>query len=232
MDENAGSSTSGRSHRHGYFKQGGVLIVALVLFSDFVLLNYKVFTDKVPSANPSYVAQQKEERTEATSSTSSSALKQEDTCGDNCKKEIYKIISSLSPSPKKASPSAPARTVAKEYYIPFGTGNAWSTDWIDVPGVQAYIDGDAYGSIKNAVFEATMHVPTGNETAEIQLFNVTAGHPVWGSSIVFDGGTTSKFLTSKPITIESGSNLYKIQMKTQLSYPAYLDQARVHITTY
>lgn len=120
----------------------------------------------------------------------------------------------------------------REFYIPFGSGMNQTDDWADVPGLEAYIDKSAYSGIKKVVFEASVHIPTGNETADVRLFNSTKGHVVWDSEMTFTGGGTPQLLISKPITLDAANNLYKVQMKTQLKYPAYLDQARIRITTY
>lgn len=121
-------------------------------------------------------------------------------------------------------------SVAKEYYVPFGSGSINSTDWQDVPGLQAYIDSTAYGNVSKVVFEASVHIPTGNETASIRLVNSTDGRVITGSELTFNGNTSSVLLSSGPINLDYANKLYKIQMKTQLNYAASLDQARVHIT--
>lgn len=131
-----------------------------------------------------------------------------------------------------ASSSSSKTSFVKEFYIPFGTGMNQTDEWTDVPGLQAYIDRSAYSGIKKVTFEASIHVPTGNQTADVRLFNSTKDHAVWDSEMTFTGGGTPQLLISKPITLDSGNNLYKVQMKTQLKYPAYLDQARVRMVVH
>ncbi len=121
---------------------------------------------------------------------------------------------------------------AKEFYVPFGGGSVTSLDWQDVTGLQGYIDSNNYQRIKSVVFEASVHVPTGNETVNIRLYNATDNHPVWFSEVLYSGGSDSQFLISQPITLDIGNKLYKVQMKTQLPYPALLSESRVHIITY
>jgi hypothetical protein len=120
---------------------------------------------------------------------------------------------------------------AKEYYVPFGSGSGSSADWEDVPGLQASIDSNSYGSIKNVVFEASLHIPTGNETANVRLYNATDGHPVWNSEVDFNGNIESILKTSQLVNLDSGNKLYKVQIKTQLQFQAILDQSRLHIAT-
>ncbi len=119
-----------------------------------------------------------------------------------------------------------------EYYIPFGSGSGNYTDWTDVPGLQAYIDNTAYGKIKSVVFEASLHIPTGNEIASVRLVNDTDGRVIANSELDFNGNTDSVFLSSQPLNLDYGQKLYKVQMKTQLAYPAVLDQSRIHIISF
>lgn len=150
--------------------------------------------------------------------------------------QALKSTTSLSPTltltpTKTPSSSSTSQSVAKEYYVPFGSGSGSSLDWQDVAGLQAYVDSSGYPSIKSVVFEASLHIPTGNQTASVRLYNATDGHPVWNSEINFNGNTSSVFLNSQVVSLDSGNKLYKVQMKTQLQYPAILDQSRLHITT-
>lgn len=120
---------------------------------------------------------------------------------------------------------------AREFFVSFGGGSNSTDDWVDVPGLQAYVDSTKYGRIKSAAFEASVHIPTGNQTAYIRLYSVTEKHPVWNSEVSIEGGTP-KLLISGPITLAAGKALYQVQMKTQLKFTAVLDQSRLHITTY
>jgi len=120
---------------------------------------------------------------------------------------------------------------AKEYFVPLGTGTNTTSDWADVVGASAYVDTAQYPKIKKVVFEATLAVLTGNQIAYVRLFNETDGHPVWYSEMSMNT-TGPTLLTTQAITLDKGSKLYKVQMKTQLKYPANLNQSRIHITTY
>ncbi len=124
-----------------------------------------------------------------------------------------------------------AGSTAKEYFVPLGTGTNVTDEWTDVAGASAYVDTAQYPKIKKVVFEATVSVPTGNQTAYARLFNATDKHPVWFSDVSMDT-TGPILLTSSPITLDKGSKLYQVQMKTQLKFTANLSQSRIHITTY
>ncbi|HVZ11563.1 MAG TPA: hypothetical protein VG965_00905 [Patescibacteria group bacterium] len=210
--------------QHKYFGTFKKIIMVLILL-DLVVLNLKTFHAPAPSA-PDAQPQS------ANTQTQESDSKTVDVCGADCMSQINKAVSSLASPQKAAPPLAPAQSSAvKEYFIPFGTGSVASTDWKTVSGMQATINGSSYGRIKSATFEITVRVPTGNETADFELYNSSASHPVWLSNVTFMGGTTSQLLVSSPISLDSGSNTYVIQARTQLSDPAVIEQARVHVIT-
>ncbi len=166
-----------------------------------------------------------------------------DTCVDSCQSQIDEIkqLLTVTVSPKKSPTATPRPTrssssssssssTVKEYFVPLGSGSSTAEDWTDVPGVQSYVDSTQYGSIKQVVFEASLHTPTGNQTAYARLYNVTDKHPVWNSEVQISGGSP-QLLISAPITLDSGNKLYQVQMKTQLKSQTNLNQARIHITT-
>lgn len=164
-----------------------------------------------------------------------------DACPKTCLSEISQatreatlsIKSSVAPTPLptvKQISQVSASSSVKEFFVPFGVGSNSSDDWQDVPGLKATLDPANYGNIKTVTFEATIRIPTGNETAYVRLFNVSDKHPVWFSEISLEGGTP-QLLISKPIALDLGNKTYQIQMKTSLKYPAFLDQSRLHIIT-
>lgn len=162
-------------------------------------------------------------------------------CPTSCLSEISKaakdaalsikpLITSAPTPTTKSSVSSQTSSSVKEFFVPFGTGSNSSDDWTEVAGLRASLDPANYGSIKTVVLEATVRIPTGNETAYVRLYNATDKHPVWFSDVSLDGGT-AQLLISKPITLDSGNKTYSVQMKTSLKYPAFLDQSRLHIIT-
>lgn len=160
--------------------------------------------------------------------------KENDICPQSCVSQIQEATASYKLSTQSStvvSKEAPASKGVKEFFIPFGAGSSSSSDWQDVEALQAYVDSANYGDLKSVVFEASVHVPTGNQTASVRLFNATDKHPVWFSEVLFNGGGSPQFLISKPITLDEGNKLYKVQMKTELQFKAILDQSRIHIIT-
>jgi hypothetical protein len=206
-----------------------ILVLANLIYLDIVIFqggNAKVI-EKITS-NPS-------------SSQDTSKNNDETFCSQACITKINEAGTSLNKAtptslptsaPTKAQQTSGSTNAPKEYYVPFGSGSGSSSDWQDVSGLQANVDSAAYGTIKSVVFEASLHVPTGNENAAVRLYNATDNHPVWYSQLDFTGNTSSVFLSSNKITLDAGNKLYKVQLKTQLQFPAVLDQSRLHITAY
>lgn len=160
-----------------------------------------------------------------------------ETCPAACISKINETIKALPPVfPSETSQSTSTSdqqitSGVKEFFIPFGVGSSSAADWTDISGLQAYVDSAQYGRFKKVTFEASVRIPTGNETAYVRLYNVSDKHPVWFSEVSIEGGTP-KLLISNPIALDSGNKLYQVQMKTSLQYQAILDQARIHILTY
>jgi len=157
-------------------------------------------------------------------------------CPQGCLSQINQVLASIKPvAAGQASPtpisnsSLQTSSQIKEYYIPFGSGSGSSADWQDVPGLLANVDSAAYGTIKSVKFEASLHVPNGNQTASVRLYNATDNHPVWNSDLNFSGNSSSVLLISANVNLNSGNKQYKVQMKTQLQYEAVLDQSRLHM---
>lgn len=154
-------------------------------------------------------------------------------CPQSCVSQIQEATASYKLSAKAITPTEikPASSKVKEFFISFGSGSNSSSDWQDVEALQSYIDSGNFEDIKSVTFEASVHVPTGNQTSNVRLFNATDKHPVWSSEVLFNGGGSPQFLISKSITLDKGNKLYQVQMKTELQYQAILDQARIHIIT-
>lgn len=150
---------------------------------------------------------------------------------ETCVPELYNAIYQATAS-QKLQKGASSQTVsrAEEYYITLGTGTNSSSTWADVGGASAYVDSSKYENIQTVTFEASVVIPTGNQTAYVQLYNATAKHPVWFSQVSLQGGEP-QLLISQPIKLDPGPNLYQVQMMTQLKYPAVLTQSRLHIIT-
>lgn len=115
-----------------------------------------------------------------------------------------------------------------EYYIPLGSGATNNNNFKDLTATETVIDPGNYGTIKEAYFIASLTNSTRNGQVEAQLYNVTDKHPVWGSHIIMNG-PASQTITSDKITIDNGSKLYRVQLKSTLSFDVSLDNAKVRI---
>lgn len=214
------------------FKKGELfyLLLLFLFFLSFLNLIYlDLKNNSVPLAN--------NQTTKSVSSPLPTAVYDQNICPKSCLSQIYEATTSSKPTLAPpvntggGQPQTQAQTV-KEYYVSFGSGVGSSSKWQDVPGLQAYVDNNAYGRIKSIVFESSLHVPTGNETVSVRLYNSTDGRAIQNTQLDFNGNSSSVFSASQPITLDYGNKLYKVQMQTQLGYPAVLDQSRIHITTY
>ncbi|MCL5113755.1 MAG: hypothetical protein M1372_01125 [Patescibacteria group bacterium] len=218
----------------------GLGVFAALVFINILVLDLLIFFGKSqPPALRTIVLKQDQP------ATTSQDFGSKNSCPSNCIKKIEEATASVkltqtpSPKPTAISTPTPAQTQTttpsssgvKEYFIPVGAGSLSSGDWTDLAGAQTTIDSNQYANIKSVVFEVSLRIPTGNETAYARLFNVTDKHPVWYSDVSIDGGTP-KLVFSQPITLEQGVRTYQVQMKTSLLYPAYIDQSRIHITIY
>lgn len=199
-----------------------VLIFANLLFLNFQFARLSSISSTKPSSSKSLV--------ESSTQVVGSAM-----CPATCILEIKKSTASAVVTTQTQTVGVASGASPKEYYISLGTGSGYttsSTTWLSIPGASAYIDSASYPNIKTVTFEVSVSVPTGNEYVNVQLFNVTAGHPVWFSQVQFNSGGTSALLISKPMTLDTGNNLYQVQIQTQLQYTANILQSRVHVVTY
>lgn len=217
------NSLSGKSEGFSPFK-------FFVIFFIFLILLNLIYIDILTFKGP------KSDIVSVTPPIQKPIQRESDICPQSCVTQIYEATASYKPisqpTSTTTSKSGPVSTSkVKEFFVPFGSGSSSAGDWQDVLALQSYIDSANYEDIKSVVFEASVHVPTGNQTAGVRLFNVTDKHPVWSSEVLFNGGGTPQFLISKPITLDQGNKLYQVQMKTQLQFQAILDQARIHIIT-
>lgn len=121
------------------------------------------------------------------------------------------------------------QTSQKEIFIPIGTGSTLKQTYTELSGAQVTVDTSKYGSIEAAYFEASIRVEGGNGKASVQLYNKTLARPIWFSELA-NSTSTSTYMTSPKITLDSGSNSYVVQAKTAFeNWPAYVDSSRIRI---
>ncbi len=127
--------------------------------------------------------------------------------------------------------SNPSSTsIQREFYIPLGTGSTTKSDWDDLTATETVIDPANYGNIKEAFFIASLKNPTQNGQVEAQLYNVTDKHLVWDSHTKMSG-PVSQTITSNKITLDKGTKLYRVQLKSTMGFSASLENAKIRIIT-
>lgn len=207
-----------------------LFVFLIIIIGNLFIIDVALFRNK-PLQVPFKIATQNPQNANQTTQTQSSiAEKVDNTCPATCLNEIKKATAAISSQIIQTQNSAPSQSATKEYFVPLGSGSNTASDWEDIPGANAYIDSNAYGKIKTVTFEVSLYTPTGNQTAYARLYNVTDKHPVWYSDVSIEGGLAQTKI-SKGITLDAGSKLYQVQMKTQLQARTNLENARVHITT-
>lgn len=201
-----------------FWKHAAIFILELVFVVNVMVLDIALFS------------QLSKQSPQAANTTFQQTKRQETTTLVN----TLPITPTTIPSPTQTQQSQiyqqpqPATNAVKEYYVPLGSGQSNSQTYENIIGAQAYINSASYANIKTVIFEAAVYIPTGNETAWIQLYDVTQNHPVWNSEMSWNGGS-AQYLTSSPITLDSGNNLYQVQIKTQLPAYAQVNQSKIHI---
>lgn len=203
------------------------LLINIFVLDLWIAVNFKTIKDRQIAA-----------RSTITSTPIPTPLDNQ-SCPTSCLSAIGEATASLklttqttTPLPPKIIVSQQETNAVKEFFIPLGTGTVTSDEWVDVTGVKATVDSTKYGKIKKVVFEASTHVSNANQIVQVRLYNESENQYVWNSELFFPSGTNQNFLVSPDISLGQGSKTYKVQMKTQLKFPAVLDQARIHITTY
>jgi hypothetical protein len=98
--------------------------------------------------------------------------------------------------------------------------------WLDIPGMNAYVNTANYARIAEARFEATLRVPQGYVHA--RLYNKTDDHPVWHSEVVSETDTPI-LKQSNPIALDAGNKLYQVQLKSTIGAMSYIDSGRIKI---
>ena len=198
-----------------------VFLILLVL-GNLLLLDWVYFSKREET---------KEEKT-SVSISEEEKISLLNACRDICGEEILRAIATISGKGviKEVTKEVVTPAAAKEYYIPLGSGEVSSLDWVEITGAEAYIDSSKYGKIKEAYFEAILKMPQGTGTVYAMLFNTTDKHPVWGSE-VSSISTTGERVSAK-INLDEGNKLYRLKMKLSIPHKGICDLARVKIITY
>lgn len=134
----------------------------------------------------------------------------------------------LLPTSSKTIPTTVKTTNVKEYYIPLGSGSSKDSNWIDLPGIEAYLTPKNYGIIKEMYFEAGLNNPTGNGRVYARLRNVTDNTPLIESEVSREGIGGGSVVSGR-IPLPNTTKLYRVQLKSSLGALVSLDSGRIKI---
>lgn len=159
-----------------------------------------------------------------------------DTCGEQCQKkiqeEVASAISTISATPKTTTTVTTPLAKKNTSYIGLnGPVSTTSTQWIDIPGVEVYIDlVNDYGKGATAGWEASLKVAHGNGQAFARLFDVTHGIAVDGSEISTTNNSDYSTVSSSNIYLWAGRNLYRLQLKSLNSFEVTFLSGHIKVT--
>ena len=159
-----------------------------------------------------------------------------DTCGDECLKkiqeEVASAVSTISATPKTTMVQTTTSTKKNTSYISLnGPVSTTSTQWVDIPGVEVYIDlVNDYGKGATAGWEASLKVAHGNGQAFARLFDVTHGIAVDGSELSTTNNSNYSIVSSSNIYLWAGRNLYRLQLKSLNSFEVTFLSGHIKIT--
>ncbi|MCL4390114.1 MAG: hypothetical protein M1484_03710 [Patescibacteria group bacterium] len=147
---------------------------------------------------------------------------------NSCPQSCVSLINSLPKTVSVPAASVPAPVSTKgESSVFLGSGSVSQTNnWTDLTATQVTLDTSNFGTIKQAYFEATLHVSSGEVHA--RLFDATTPAIIWGSE-VSSASNTDQYL-SVPIALSAGSKTYRVQMYSTIT-TGYLSSARIRIVT-
>lgn len=199
-----------------------LIIIIIIIFVNVLILNWYLFLREKPK---------EETITPLATQKIAEKLSTDTNCPEQCLSLINEATSSLQiPAPQivKETKYETVQSGGKEVVIPLGVGSTTSVNYVDLEGIEAYIDSSKYPNYKEVYFEASLRIPSGNGRATAQLYNVSDKHPVWFSEISLEG-STGKMLISPKINLDNGNKLYRVQIKSSMSAVVYLDNARIRI---
>lgn len=228
------------------FAHFSILVLLLFIAVNLLLLDVKVFYGKnplqkfLPQENPPVSTfEQKSDNTQPSNLANSQCplgcldlINLATLAGNLTSEEKIGAPQNLTPSPPNTSTQTSSNSsVAKEYFIPLGSGQTSKSSWEDIVATETIINPATYGTFKEAYFTVSLQNPTQNGQVEAQLYNVTDNYPVYGSHLVMNG-PKEQTLTSSKFSLPKEAKLYRVQLKSTLGYDAVLENARLKLLAY
>lgn len=216
-----------------------VYIILGALALNIFVLDYFVFIGKprqvIQNINLGSASSNSSSQPNAENNSDGQTVAAAPACPVACVDTIKAATSSLKLTPTiivpTTAPAAQTTTTtggSNEYFVPFGSASfASQGSYGNVPGMQAYVNMSQYNSVASVVFEVSVG---GSGIVQVQLYDVTDGYIVPGSTVSMPGGTPVLVISSN-LTMPTGNKLYQVQIQTQLNSPATINSARLHITT-
>lgn len=213
-------------------RSGNFLIILLfvLILGNLFILDLKIFYPH----SPLFLSEAITNPTPAPFSTTTDPSGTDLSCPTSCVALINQVTSpsaAIGAPEITTSPVALQRTgVSREIYIPLGSGSTKKSDWDDLTATETIIDPSAYGTFRQAYLTYSLSNPTQNGQVEARLYNATDKYPIYGSHVIMNG-PSSQTINTGEFPLPAGNKLYRVQLRSSLSYPAYLDNAKMRIVT-
>lgn len=196
------------------------IVVTILLFMvavNLLILDLKIFSKKDSQINE-------------TQTTLLAPTTEKDTNTSSCPGSCIALINKATEASEivQPTPIIVKQTVQREFYVPLGSGSTLKGDWDDITTTDTLIDTANYGTIKEAYFIATLRNPIQTGDTQVRLYNVTDKHVVWNTELKMDGPVSLQ-VTSPKITLDTGAKMYRVQLKSGLQTPVFVDIAKVRI---
>lgn len=147
------------------------------------------------------------------------------TCQQIISEEIQKALPNVGNNLITVTPVSTTKTIStpiptttvlanfKNFFIPIGSyGSTVNTDWTDAPGTDFYFNLTDYPGIKSVKWELSLQTDSANTNVYARLYDVSNKRGVDNSQLTTNL-VTYEFLRSGDLTIWSGNNLYRMQIK-------------------
>lgn len=152
-----------------------------------------------------------------------------DTQGENIA-ALQKDVNALQKSTTTSSSVAPSTTTSgvKEYSLFIGSGSSSSLQWQDIDSAVIIVNSDNYPNISEVKFEVALSILGGNAYA--RLVNQANGQVI-ANSEVSHNTSTSTWKASSPISLNSGTTTYIVQLRSSSGEKVSMNGARIRIVT-
>jgi len=206
------------------FAHLGILILLFLISVNLLILDFKIFYPL------SFLASEIDSKSPPAAVTPQNVPYYSLSCPAGC----LDIINQATADSRFGTPVSPAPLVQnvapaqKEYIIPLGNGQTTKSDWENLISTETVINPQDYGNIKEAYLIASLKNPTRNGQVEARLYNVTDNYPIFGSHVVMNG-PSEQTITSQGFALPTASKLYRIQLKSSLSFSVSLENCRLKI---